>query len=296
VCEALDDPSVVEVQVNEDGAIWVDRLVSGKEELGEKMEAAYLLDALGTLAALLGKEINRDDPTLLGELPIDNGSRVTGIVPPVTSSPTMVIRKRVSSLFSLSDYVREGRLSERQRNVIAEALRARKNIVLSGGTGSGKTTFGNALLLEMKELSPNERVVTMEDTIELQCGQKNKTSLKTVKDLVTLNDLVRLSMRLSPERLIVGEVRGKEALELLKSWNTGHPGGFATLHANSASAALLRLEQLILEATPNPMRELVAEAVDMVVHLQRHAVTGPRVEQIIEVRGVKNGEYDWNEI
>jgi type IV secretion system protein VirB11 len=287
---------VVEVQVNEDGAIWADRLVSGKEWLGGKMDAAYLLDALGTLASLLGKEINRDNPTLLGELPIDNGSRVTGIIPPVVSSPTMVIRKRVSSLFSLSDYVREGRLSERQRGVIAGALTTRKNIVLSGGTGSGKTTFGNALLMEMNELSPDERVVTMEDTIELQCGQKNKTSLRTVKDLVSLNDLVRLSMRLSPERLIVGEVRGKEALELLKSWNTGHPGGFATLHANSAPAALSRLEQLILEATPNPMRELIAEAVDMVIHLQRHAVTGPRVEQIIEVHGIRNGEYVWNEI
>jgi type IV secretion system protein VirB11 len=180
--------------------------------------------------------------------------------------------------------------------VIAGALKARKNIVLSGGTGSGKTTFGNALLMEMNDLSPNERVVTMEDTIELQCGQKNKTSLKTVKDLVTLNDLVRLSMRLSPERLIVGEVRGKEALEMLKSWNTGHPGGFATLHANSASAALLRLEQLVLEVTPNPMRELIGEAVHMVIHLQRHVVTGPRVEQIIEVRGVRNGEYVWNEV
>jgi type IV secretion system protein VirB11 len=287
---------VVEVQVNEDGAIWVDRLASGKEELAERMNAAYLLDALGTLASLLGKEINRDNPALLGELPIDNGSRVTGIVPPVVSSPTIVIQKRVSAVFSLSDYVREARLSERQHDIIAGALAARKNIVLSGGTGSGKTTFGNALLLKMNELSPDERVVIMEDTIELQCAHRNKTSLRTVKDLVTLNDLVRLSMRLSPERLIVGEVRGKEALELLKSWNTGHPGGFATLHANSAPAALSRLEQLILEATPTPMRELVAEAVDMVIHLQRHAVTGPRVEQIIEVHGVRGGEYVWNEI
>jgi type IV secretion system protein VirB11 len=292
----LDDPSIVEVQVNEDGAIWVDRLASGKESLTGKMDAAYLLDALGTLASLLGKEINRDNPTLLGELPIDNGSRVTGIIPPVVSSPTIVIRKRVSSLFSLSDYIREGKLSDRQYDVIAEALTKRKNIVLSGGTGSGKTTFGNALLLKMNELAPSERVVTMEDTIELQCQQKNKTSLRTVEDLVTLNDLVRLAMRLSPERLIIGEVRGKEALELLKSWNTGHPGGFTTVHANSAPAALSRLEQLILEATPNPMRELVAEAVDMVIHLKRHAVTGPRVEQIIEIEGVRNGEYVWKEV
>ncbi|GHV37632.1 conjugal transfer protein TrbB [Synergistales bacterium] len=279
----------------------MDRLSSGMRFIDKDLSPAHLLDALGTLAALLETEITKQKPSLAGELPIDNGSRVQGIIPPVCSAPIIVIRKRVSSVIPLNSYLDKEKITQQQYDIILNALGARKNIVLSGGTGSGKTTFCNALLLKLAQLSPHERIVIMEDTSELQCKIKNTVKLHTVKDkdgtdLVTLNHLLRMTMRLSPSRIIIGEVRGGEALDLLKSWNTGHPGGFATVHANSALATLARLEQLILEAAPYPMKELIGEAVNIIIFLQRHAVTGPKVEQIIEVKGIKNGKYVWNEI
>jgi type IV secretion system protein VirB11 len=269
--------------------------------VGKTLDSAQLLDALGTLAMLLGTEITKEKPSLSGELPIDNGSRVQGIVPPVCASPIVVIRKRVSSVIPLDDYLKKEKITEKQYEIILNALGKRKNIILAGGTGSGKTTFGNALLLKLAKVTPDERVVIMEDTAELQCKMKNTVKLHTVKDkdgsdLITLNHLLRMTMRLSPSRIIIGEVRGGEALDLLKSWNTGHPGGFATVHANSALATLSRLEQLIMEAAPYPMKELIGEAVNIIILLQRHAAAGPRVEQIIEVHGYKDGEYIWNEI
>jgi type IV secretion system protein VirB11 len=294
ICAALDDPTVVEIQINEDEKVWLDHLTSGKELLPQKTNAAHILDALGTLASLLDTEINKDKPSLQGELPIDNGSRVQGMIPPIVSNPVMVIRKRASSVFPLSDYIAKKRLSQHQHDLIVEALAARKNIVVAGGTRSGKTTFGNALLLKLNEMNPKERIVVMEDTIELQCQQENKVKLHTYRDIVTLNDLMRITMRLSPERIVIGEIRGGEALELLKSWNTGHPGGFTTIHANSALDALPRLEHLILEATSNPMREFIAKAVNIVIYFQHHPTVGPKAEQIIEIIGYKNGEYLWN--
>lgn len=282
--------------MNEDGEIWVDRLASGREYLGKTIGPALLLDALGTIAALLDTEINKYKPSLQGELPIDDGSRVQGIIPPITAAPVVVIRKRASSVFPLEDYMQKNKLSTKQYDLILSALTSRKNILVSGGTGSGKTTFCNALLLKLSEISPNDRVVIMEDTTELQCRMRNSIRLHTCKDVATLNDLLRMTMRLSPDRIVIGEVRGGEALDLLKSWNTGHPGGFATVHANSAASALPRLEQLISEVSTSPMRELVAEAVNIVIHLQRHAIIGPKVEQIIRVDEVKSGEYVWEEV
>jgi len=294
ICAALNDSTVTEIMVNPDGSIRLDRLAIGIENTGKKLAPENIIDALGTIARLLDTEINKDNPILEGELPIDNGSRIEGIIPPASSAPLFAIRKKASLVFPLSDYVVKEKLTPFHHDKIVSALMAKKNILVSGGTGSGKTTFCNALLLKLSELLPNERVIIMEDTVELQCPIKDSVPLHTVGNAeITLNKLLRATMRLRPDRIIVGEVRGGEALDLLKSWNTGHPGGFATVHANSAAAALTRLEQLIAEAINTPMRELIAEAVDMVIHLHRYAKTGPKIEEIIEVNGFENesGRY-----
>jgi type IV secretion system protein VirB11 len=248
--------------------------------------------ALGTIAAMLDTRINAVFPILEGELPLD-GSRVEGTVPPVSAGPALTIRKHSSAVFPLSRYVEEGRLTEEWDAYLREAVEGRKNILIAGGTGSGKTTFANALLDVMNELSPTDRLIVLEDTPELRYSLENVYSLRTdEKSGVTMQRLVKTSLRLRPDRIIVGEVRGKEALDLLKSWNTGHPGGISTLHANSATSALIRLEQLISEASVSPMKELIGEAVDIVIFLKRRARKGPVVTEILEVKGVDAGVYE----
>ena len=258
-----------------------------------------LMAALGTIAALLDTMINALCPILEGELPLD-GSRGEGTVPPISKGPGLTIRKHSSAVFPLSRYLDEERLTPEHGAYIREAVESRKNILVAGGTGSGKTTFVNALLDVLNELNPSDRLVVMEDTLELQYSLENVYSLRTdEKSGVSMQNLVKVSLRLRPDRIVVGEVRGGEALALLKSWNTGHPGGISTLHANSAESALIRLEQLVSEASVSPMKELIGEAVDVVVFLKRRArnglkAPGPVVSEILEVKGVdvKNGVYE----
>ena len=169
-----------------------------------------------------------------------------------------------------------------------------RNILIAGGTSSGKTTFANALIKELLEIAPKDRLIIMEDTIELQCATTNKQNFVTT-DNVTMRKLLKMTLRYRPDRIIIGEVRGGEALDLLKSWNTGHPGGIATVHSNSAASSLIRLEQLILEVSQNPMSTLIAEAIDVVVYMEKRGKYGRQVTEIIEVKGYKEGigyEYD----
>jgi type IV secretion system protein VirB11 len=293
ICEALDDPGIVEIMVNPDGRVWLDHTRLGMKRAGTKISPARRMAALGTIAAMLDTKINTSSPLLEGVLPLD-GSRVEGTVPPV-SGPGITIRKHASAVFPLTRYVEEKRIPAEWGVYLREAIETRKNILVAGGTGSGKTTFVNALLDALNGLHPEDRLVVLEDTPELMYSMENVYPLSTdEKSEVTMQLLVKTSLRLRPDRIVVGEVRGKEALDLLKSWNTGHPGGISTLHANSAASALIRLEQLISEASVSPMKELIGEAVDLVVFLQRRAGKGPAVTEILEVKGVnaKTGVYD----
>ena len=287
---ALEDPSVIEIMVNPDGSIWIERLGKGMERNAQKMARENLLAALGTIASLLETRITDTSPIIEGELPLD-GSRVEGMIPPVVENPCLVIRRRASAVFPLSRYLKEERITDGIYRFLRTAILEKKNILIAGGTGSGKTTFTNAILNELALLSPNERLVIMEDTVELQCSMENKLSMRTT-DTVNMNKLLRTAMRSRPDRIIVGEVRGGEALDLLKSWNTGHPGGVATLHANSAEAALIRLEQLISEVNQHKMPELIAEAIDVIIYLQRYGQGGPRVTDVIKVIGFNGVKYD----
>jgi type IV secretion system protein VirB11 len=243
---------------------------------------------------MLKTEVNKFSPILEGELPLDS-SRIEGVLSPVTKAATLVIRKHSSAVFSMERYVEENRIDEKSWEFLKNAITGRRNILIVGGTGSGKTTFVNAILDALARFCPNDRVVILEDTVELQCKMENVLAMRTdAQSNTTMQRLVKVSLRVRPDRIIVGEVRSGEALDLLKSWNTGHPGGICTIHVNSAVSALTRMEQLISEVSRTPMKELIGEAIDVVVFLRRIAKFGPFVTEILEVKGVNaSGGYDY---
>jgi type IV secretion system protein VirB11 len=252
------------------------------------MEATAAESFISTVASTLRVTMTRESPILECELPI-RGARFEAMIPPVVTAPTFAIRLKAVRVFSLAAYVDAGIMTARQRAVIEDAIAARHNILISGGTGSGKTTLANAMLHAVSHTSPDDRVVILEDTIELQCAARNVVSLRTT-ETIDMRRLLKATMRMRPDRIIVGEVRGPEALDTLKSWNTGHPGGLCTVHANSAEAALTRLEQLIAEANVPPMRAVIAEAVNLIVPIVKTA-TSRTVLPIVRVDGLHAGEY-----
>ena len=217
------------------------------------------------------------------------GERFEGLLPPVSTSPCFSIRKPATTPFELGDYVDQGALAPALADALRDSIRTQANILIAGGTSSGKTTFTNALLAE--PALHDDRVIILEDTRELKCAAPNAVQLRTHRGSTSLQSLVRSTLRLRPDRIIVGEVRGPEALDLLKAWNTGHPGGITTLHANSAHGALRRLEQLTLEATPRAPFDLIAEAIDVVVFMSR-AGGQRRVEEALRVTGFNGEGYD----
>jgi P-type conjugative transfer ATPase TrbB len=251
----LEDPSIVEVMLNPDGRLWIDRLSGGLEDTGCRVTPA---DA---------EREHRDGWAANGvsaELP-ESGERFEGLVPPVVAAPCFAIRRPAVAVFTLGDYVEAGIMSGGQAELLRIAVAARKNILVAGGTSTGKTTLVNALLAEVAKTG--DRVVLIEDTRELQCAAPNLVSLRTKEGAASLSDLVRSSLRLRPDRIPIGEVRGAEALDLLKAWGTGHPGGVGTLHAGSPIGALRRLEQLIQEAVVTVPRALIAETIDVIAVL-----------------------------
>jgi type IV secretion system protein VirB11 len=279
VLGALADEKTIEVMVNPDGGVWWDRLGDGQSLLPDELSPERAESLVGTVAALLGTVANDAHPIVEGELPFF-GFRFEGVVPPVAPRAAVAIRKHVSKVRTLEDYVAEQRLSSAQADVLRTAVRDRLNVVVAGGTASGKTTFVNALLREKVDAGPpNQRIVILEDTVELQCEAPNKVQLRTC-DAADLTRLVRATMRLRPDAIVVGEVRGREALDMLKAWNTGHPGGLTTVHANSARAALSRLDQLVQEAGVPSQLQLIADAVDLIAFIRQRAV-----QQLVRVHG-----------
>lgn len=287
----LREPNVVEVMVNADGSVWVERLGAAMECASFRVDAVQTKAALGTLAALLDTVVTADAPILQGEVPRFH-ARIQGLRPPVVQAPVLVFRKKASKVFDLASYVETGRMTARHYTLLKAAISGKKNVIVAGGTGSGKTTFINALLKEIAKSEPHTRLLLIEDTRELQCEVKNRVEARAVPGVACMNELLRSALRMRPDRIIIGEVRGPEALTLLKAWNTGHPGGLASLHANGPAAALRRLELLNQEATGHPLRELIAEVVDMVVFLER----GARVQKCVEVTGLGPDGYRLKEV
>ena len=287
IAAALEDPEIVEVLLNPDGSLWFDRLGSGRAPSGLKLTSHDAERIIRLVAAHVRVEVHPGAPIVSAELPA-TGERFEGVLPPVTRAPVFAIRKRAVGVISLAQYVLDGILTEDQALSLRQAVRERRNIVIAGGTSSGKTTLANALLQEMA--ATGDRVIILEDTVELQCMADDHVPLRTKPGVASMTELVRSTLRLRPDRIVVGEVRGPEAIDLMKAWATGHPGGVATLHAGSARGALTRLEQLIQEVVVVVPRALIAEAVDVVVFICGRG-RARRVDEIVRVTGLDADGY-----
>ena len=289
IAQALADKRVVEVMVNPDGKIWIDRIGEGRSFTGHRLEASDADRILRLLADHVGEVVTRDRPRISATLP-ETGERFQGAFMPVVVSPAFAIRKRPEVVFSLDDYVRERIMPAGFADALRQAARERQNLLIAGGTGSGKTTLANAILAE--PAFAQDRVVLIEDTAELQCAAEDRLEMltKRTEPAVTMTDLVRDTLRLRPDRIIIGEVRDGSALDLLKAWNTGHPGGLATIHANSAAEALSRLEDLIGEVTQRVPYRAIAQAINLVVFIER-TPEGRRVRSVTRVVGRDGDSY-----
>jgi len=278
----LEDPSVVEVMLNPDGRLWIDRLSSGLVETEERLNAAEGERIVRLVAHHVGAEVHPGSPRVSAELP-ETGERFEGLLPPVVAAPSFAIRKPAVAVFTLEDYAAARIMTNGQAGMLRQAVADRRNILVAGGTSTGKTTLVNALLSEVAK-SP-DRVVLIEDTRELQCRAANLVALRTKDGVASLSDLVRSSLRLRPDRIPIGEVRGAEALDLLKAWGTGHPGGIGTIHAGTARGALRRLEQLIQEAVVTVPRALIAETIDVIAVLSGRG-NARRLTELTRVDGL----------
>lgn len=282
----FDDEKIVEIMLNPDSQILVEKHGSGITKFGI-MQPANARNILNLVASWLGVITDSDNPVVEGALPQEFGrARFEGLLPPLVDNPAFAIRLRARSVFTLDDYVVKNIMSENQANVIKNSVKNRKNILVSGGTGSGKTTLLNAVLQEISEQSSlDSRVIIIEDTNELQCKAENSVQMLTSKS-VNMIQLLKATMRLRPDRIVVGEVRDGAALALLKAWNTGHPGGCATVHANNPQAALVRLDNLCQEAGVPSQKILIDEAVDLVLQIERapESTAGRRISEIFDVK------------
>lgn len=289
----LDDPAVIEVMLNPDGKLWIDRLGEGVSDTGNTMTAADGERIIRLVAHHVGVEVHSGAPRVSAELP-EGGERFEGLIPPVVAAPSFAIRKPAVAVFTLADYVAAGIMSTEQAETLRIAVGSRQNILVAGGTSTGKTTLTNALLAEIARTG--DRVVLIEDTRELQCTAPNLVALRTKDGVATLSDLVRSALRLRPDRIPIGEVRGAEALDLLKAWGTGHPGGVGTIHAGSAIGTLRRMEQLIQEAVVTVPRVLIAETINIIAVLVRDG-TGRRLAELVRVEGLAaTGDYQLTSI
>ncbi len=284
----LEEPTIVEIMLNPDGRLWVDRLSGGLENTGERMSAADGERIVRLVAHHVGAEVNSGAPRVSAELP-DTGERFEGLLPPVVAAPAFAIRKPAVAVFTLDDYATAGIMTASQAMALRTAVADRRNILVAGGTSTGKTTLINALLAEVAKT--DDRVVLIEDTRELQCAAPNLVAIRTKDGVATLSELVRSSLRLRPDRIPIGEVRGAEALDLLKAWGTGHPGGIGTIHAGTALGALRRLEQLVQEAVITVPRAMIAETINVIAVLAGRGAQR-RLVDLATVRGLSDaGDY-----
>lgn len=303
VGEALERRDVTDILINDDGRLWLDTVTDGMTDSGEIVSGEQAGAMLAFIAGLMDKLVDARNPILEGEIPF-NGNRIEGVVPPISHRPILAIRKRAHKVFPLADYLRPPQGSGSAAPPAAEpppergyeatirwAARERKNVLIAGGTNSAKTSLLNSLLgLVLEESGPNERFFLIEDTFELQCPATNKINLQTSEN-VSLARLVRVAMRMRPDRIIIGEVRGREALPMLRAWNTGHDGGLCTVHANSAAEGLDRLEELVQEAGVPPQPRLIARTIDVVCFLRRVGHRARVIAEMIRVTGHDGRDY-----
>jgi P-type conjugative transfer ATPase TrbB len=292
IAEWIANNDISEIMLNPDGKLWVQDRELGLTFNGDTLSSVQAMNLIGTIASLNDRVVNEHHPILECEIPF-LGHRFEAVIPPVVSAPTFCIRKRATQVFTLSDYVQEGMLTSPQSSLLSHAIHSRKTILVVGGPGTGKTTFANALLHEMvNHFDHSQRILILEDTHELQASSLNTVFLQTTPT-VDFQQLLRASLRLRPDRICMGECRGAEMLTLLKCWNTGTPGGIATLHANSAKAALSRIQEMVAESGSYPKPQLIVEAVNVIVSLSFHPTKGRMVNEILEVTGYQDQDFQF---
>jgi type IV secretion system protein TrbB len=297
ILSALGNDEIFEIMLNPDGTLWVEGF-KGMEEYG-RMEPDAAQNLINTVSSVAERITNNKSPSFGGELWVEFKNefklfRFQAFIPPVVKYPTFVIRKPAGKAIPIEEFVKDEIITKDQETKIKDAVINKKSILVAGGTQSGKTTLSNAILDYLSRVCPKDRIITIEDTLELKCTVKNCVSLQASPEK-SMNELVSDAMRSRPDRIIIGEVRGKEAHSLIKAWNTGHPGGLSTIHANSAESSLLRLEQLIMEADVTPVPESIAEAVNVLIYIKKtnKGKKGRQVTSILELKGYdkQNGGY-----
>ena len=283
----LFDDKVIEIMLNPDGHLFIERLYEGKCPTNITLPATQAENIIKLIASYKNQVVHQNSPILATDIPF-LGARFQGWLPPVVKQPCFAIRKRATHIFTLTDYVSRNILSQEMATWLETAVLARKNLLITGGTGSGKTTFANALLDVLKGSS--ERILVLEDLPELQIAAADVVMLGTT-ETVSMRDLVKGTLRMRPDRIIMGEVRDGAALELLKAWNTGHPGGICTLHANSMESTPYRLEDLIREVVMNIPHNLILQAVDVIVFIERLKDGRHKVSKIGTLSGYHEHQY-----
>lgn len=288
--DALENPDVIEIMLNPDGSLWIEKYGQDHDRIGAIPVAQSRL-ILSQVASGLNLTVNERNPIVEGEFPLD-GSRFEGTFPPIVGpGPSLSLRKKASRVFTLEEYAIAGSLRLEAVGIIEDAVRRRLNIVVVGGTSSGKTTFVNAVIDAIYRLTPSHRLLILEDTAELQSKSPNTVFLRTsVLAEVDMRKLAKVSMRYAPKRILVGEVRDAAALEMLKLWNTGHPGGVSTFHADSAEEALPRLEELVEEAGFGPKQKLIGRAVDLAVYMEKTSDNRRQISSIVKVNKFNHKE------
>lgn len=294
----LEDNDVNEIMLNPDGKLWVDKNSKGQSCVGN-INKTRIFSIMNSVAGIHNFVVSQHSPRLEAELPFYRamkGERFTGQIPPIVSAPCFTIRKKTEIIFTLADYVTTNRMTEIQALIIRKLIAKRKNILVCGGPGSGKTTVTNALITEAVKLDENQRFLILEDLPELQCTAQNKVALLTSQD-VDMTGLLKAAMRMRPDRILIGEVRGKEALDMLKAWNTGCPGGFCTLHANGAEETIQRILDLAMEAgLAVPPKKLVLHTVDTIISVIRRGNQKGFIHEIVTLLEDKNENFKFNKI
>jgi pilus assembly protein CpaF len=292
----MKDDSITEIMINGHKKIWIEKNGVLKKLDNSFESEKHLEDTIQRIVSSAGREVNQSNPIVDTRLP--DGSRVNVVLPPVSlDGPIVTIRKFSRTPMTMEQLIANGSINEAAADMLKLLVKAKYNIFISGGTGSGKTTFLNALSDYIPE---GERVITIEDSAELQINKiKNLVRLETRNantsgsGEIPIRELIRSSLRMRPERIIVGEVRGAEALDMLSAMNTGHDGSLSTGHANTASDMLFRLETMVLSGSDLPLaavRNQIASAVDIVVHLSRMRDHTRKVTEITQITGIENGE------
>ena len=289
----LDDDRVIEICLNADGSIWIERVGETMSRTKAHMAAPDAMRMLLLVANAMNTELTAAKPSLAALIP-GWETRLQAMIPPVVQGPTFTIRKPPKQVFTLDNYVERRIVTTRQADLIRNAVADRSNILIGGATGTGKTTLANAILHEIATQT-QDRLYLVEDVRELQCSAPNKLQIFVQEPVYGWQRAIVDALRSRPDRIIVGELRyGAAALELVKAWNTGHPGGMATIHANNTRAMLDRVCQLLEEVTLNPQRRFLAETINVCIHvtLDRRHPAGRRLSGVDYVRGV-NADGSW---